>query len=211
MVFILNLKQIKIGSDNFCYVIYLNEKNNNLAAVVDPGFEPEKVINFIEKNNLTLYYIIITHYHSDHSHGVYFLKKEFPDAKIIASKIDGEKIDTYIDLFVNDGDILNLGGIKLEFLLTPGHTLGGICIIIDDKALLTGDTLFIGDCGRTDLPGGDLYEMYKTLKNKIMSLSDKLIVYPGHDYGNKMYDTLGNQKKINKTLNVKNFDDFSKL
>ncbi len=130
---------------------------------------------------------------------------------MIASKLDGEKIDTNIDIFVHDGDILKLSEIELKFLLTPGHTMGGICIIVDNRAILTGDTLFIGDCGRTDLPGGDLYEMYETLQNKIMVLPDDLIVYPGHDYGDKLYDTLGNQKKINKTLNVKNFDDFSKI
>jgi glyoxylase-like metal-dependent hydrolase (beta-lactamase superfamily II) len=211
MVHKLRLKQIRVGSDNFCYIIYSNSNNNNLAAVVDPGFEPEKAINFIKNNRLILCYIVITHYHGDHSYGVNFLKNKYPEAKLIASKLDGEKIDTNIDIFVKDGDILKLGEIKLEFLLTPGHTMGGICIIVDNKAILTGDTLFIGDCGRTDLPGGDLYEMYKTLKNKIMLLSDDLVVYPGHDYGDKLYDTLGNQKKINKTLNVKNFDDFSKI
>ena len=120
-------------------------------------------------------------------------------------------MDNNIDIYVNDGFKLKLGNINLEFILTPGHTPGGICIIIDNKVILTGDTLFIGDCGRADLPGGDLHIMYSTLKNKIMLLSDSLIVYPGHDYGNKPYDTLGNQKKVNKTLNVKNFEDFSKI
>ena len=205
----LELKQIRVGADNFCYVIY--SKKNNLAAIVDPGFEPEKSINFIIKNNLTLYYIIITHNHSDHSYGISSVKKIFPKAKLISSELDGEKMDNNIDIYVNDGFKLKLGNINLEFILTPGHTPGGICIIIDNKVILTGDTLFIGDCGRADLPGGDLHIMYSTLKNKIMLLSGSLIVYPGHDYGNKPYDTLGNQKKVNKTLNVKNFEDFSKI
>ena len=205
----MEIKQIRIGSDNFSYIIY--SKKNNLAAIVDPGFEPEKAIDFIKNNNLTLFYIIITHYHSDHSYGINTVKNYNPKAKVIASKEDGEQIDVDIDIFVNDGDKLKLDEINLEFILTPGHTPGGICIIVDDKAILTGDTLFIGDCGRTDLPGGDLYIMYNTLKNKIMKLSDNLIVYPGHDYGDKPYDILGNQKKVNKTLNAKNFDDFSKI
>ena len=208
-MFYLKLKQIRVGNDNFCYIIY--SKKDNLAAIVDPGFEPEKAINFIINNNLTLYYIIITHHHSDHSYGINSVKNYYPKAKLIASKIDGGKIDADIDIFVNDGDKLKLDEINLEFILTPGHTQGGICIIVENKVILTGDTLFIGDCGRTDLPGGDLHIMYNTLKNKIMSLSDSLIVYPGHDYGNKPYDTLGNQKKTNKTLNVKNFEDFSKI
>ena len=208
-MFDLELKQIRVGADNFCYIIY--SKKDKLAAIVDPGYEPEQAINFIINNDLTLYYIIITHYHSDHSYAVNSVKNQYPEAKLIASKIDGEKIDANIDISVNRGDKLKLGEINLDFILTPGHTQGGICIIIDNKAILTGDTLFIGDCGRTDLPGGDLHIMYNTLKNKIMSLSDSLIVYPGHDYGDKPYDMLGNQKKTNKTLNVKNFEDFSKI
>jgi len=209
MVLYLELKQIRVGKDNFSYIIY--SKKDNIAAIVDPGFEPEKTINFIINKNLTLSYIIITHYHSDHSYGINSLKNNYPKAKLIASKEDGEKIDTHIDIFVKNGETLKLGEIKFEFILTPGHTPGGICIIVENKFILTGDTLFIGDCGRTDLPGGNIHIMYNTLKKKIMSLSDNLIVYPGHDYGEKPYDTLGNQKKINKTLNVKNFDDFVKI
>jgi glyoxylase-like metal-dependent hydrolase (beta-lactamase superfamily II) len=209
MVQELIIKQIRIGIDNFSYIIY-SEKDNS-AIIVDPGFEPEKTINYIINNNLILSYIIITHYHNDHSYGVITIKNKFPKAKIIASKKDGEKIDAKINIFVKDKDKLKLGEIKLDFISTPGHTPGGICIIVNNKALITGDTLFIGDCGRTDLQGGDLQIMYNTLKNKIMKLPDNLIVYPGHDYGNKPYDTLGNQKKTNKTLNIKNFEDFSKI
>lgn len=205
----MKIKQIRIGSDNFCYIIY--SEKQKFAAIVDPGFEPETPIEFIKNNNLTLIYVIITHYHSDHSYGLKSIKKYYPKAKAISSKKDGELLKEDIDIFVKDDDKLKLGEIDLEFILTPGHTPGGICIIVDDKLILTGDTLFIGDCGRTDLPGGNLLVMYNTLKNKINSLSDNLIVYPGHDYGDKPYDTLGNQKKINKTLNVKNFDDFSKI
>jgi glyoxylase-like metal-dependent hydrolase (beta-lactamase superfamily II) len=77
--------------------------------------------------------------------------------------------------------------------------------------IFTGDTLFIGDCGRCDLQDSDICMMYNTLKEKIMKLPDDLIVYPGHDYGNKPYDMLGHQKKVNKVLTVGNFDDFLNL
>jgi len=80
---------------------------------------------------------------------------------------------------------------------------------VDKKALLTGDTLFIGDCGRTDLPGGSLAEMFTSLHEKIMGLPDELIIYPGHDYGEKPFDTLGNQKRTNKTLRARNLTEFS--
>jgi len=115
------------------------------------------------------------------------------------------------DVIVSDGSQLKVGNIVLSFLLTPGHTPGGICIIVDGEAMLTGDTLFIGDCGRTDLPGGSLEEMFQTLQTKIMSLSDELLVYPGHDYGEKPFDTLGNQKRTNKTLRARSLKEFSQI
>jgi len=139
------------------------------------------------------------------------IKKSIPSLKIVASESDGAKLNIGVDVIISDGDQLKLGKVNLKFILTPGHTPGGICIIVDNEALLTGDTLFIGDCGRTDLPGGDLTQMYNSLNEKIKSLPDNLIVYPGHDYGDKPFDTLGNQKRTNKTLLAKNLNDFSKI
>lgn len=203
------IEQIKVGYDNFSYIIYcpINKK----AAIVDPGFNTTKSLQFITENNLTLEYIILTHYHSDHSAETKHLMKIIPSSRLVASKEDGQKLPIKPDVFVSDGSKLNVGNILLSFLLTPGHTPGGICIIIDEKALLTGDTLFIGDCGRTDLPGGNLAQMYKSLNEKIMHLPDQLIVYPGHDYGEKPFDRLGNQKRVNKTLLAKNLNEFSKI
>ena len=154
-------------------------------------------------------FIILTHYHSDHCAETTYIKKAFPSSQIVASTEDGQKLRLKPDIVVSDGTQLKVGNIILSFLLTPGHTPGGICIIVNGTAVLTGDTLFIGDCGRTDLPGGSLKEMFTTLQEKIMSLPDKLIVYPGHDYGEKPFDSLGNQKRTNKTLRVKNFKEFS--
>jgi len=204
----LYLNQIKVGADNFSYVI---NSELNRATVVDPGFQPEKIVDFINSKKLELEYIMLTHYHSDHSSGVNILKNLFPKSKVISSKEDGGKIDAKIDFFVEDGDEIKIDEILINIISTPGHTKGGICIIVNNEAILTGDTLFIGDCGRTDLPGGNLFEMYNTLKNKIMKLPDHLIVYPGHDYGDKPCDSLGNQKCTNKTLVAKNLNEFSKI
>ncbi len=205
----MTIEQIRIGFDNFSYVIYCQKTKK--AAIVDPGYDSSKVIEFISSNNLELEYIINTHYHGDHTSENNRVKNYCPTAKIVASKADGQKLGLKVDLNVYDKDQLSLGNIILTFLLTPGHTPGGICIILDNEAILTGDTLFIGDCGRTDLPGGSLMQMYKTLQEKIISLPDHLIVYPGHDYGDKPFDTLGNQKQTNKTLLAKNLEEFSKI
>ena len=158
--------------------------------------------------NFKIDYIIITHHHSDHTSGVNTIKKDFPQIRLVTSKQDGKGFD--VDVFVSDEDTLKIGNVNLSFILTPGHTPGGICIIVDDKAIITGDTLFIGDCGRCDLPGGSLSQMFESLQ-KIKKLPDQLIVYPGHNYGNKPFDTLGNQKKTNKTLLAKSLEEFSKI
>ncbi len=201
------IEQISVG-DNFSYIIYCPDTNQ--AALVDPGFEPETALELIKKKHLKLKYIINTHHHSDHTAGN--LKAQHHcSCDIIASSIDKTHLAKGVSKHVYDGEILYVGKIKLQFIHTPGHTLDGLCIIVDDKALITGDTLFINDCGRCDLAGGSLTHMFNTLQDKIKRLPDELIVYPGHDYGPKPFDTLGNQKKENRTLTVKSYEEFTKL
>lgn len=205
----MGIEQIRVGYDNFSYVIYC--PTHKKAAIVDPGFDVTKSLQFITKNDLILEYIILTHYHSDHTSETKYLKKKIPSSRIVASREDGQKLSVKTDIVVSDGSQLKLGNILLSILLTPGHTAGGICVIVDKEAILTGDTLFIGDCGRTDLPGGNLEIMFRTLQEKIFTLPNNLIVYPGHDYGEKPFDSLGNQKCSNKTLRVKTLKEFSLL
>jgi glyoxylase-like metal-dependent hydrolase (beta-lactamase superfamily II) len=205
----MTIKQLKTGFDNFSYIVYCLDKKD--ALIVDPSYDASKAINFIKQNNLNLKYVIITHYHLDHTKDIASIKKAIASVKIIASELDGKKLNEKVDLFVKDKQKLKLGKIDLQFILTPGHTPGGICILVDNKALITGDTLFIGDCGRTDLPGGNINQMFKSLQEKIKPLPDNIIVYPGHNYGEKPFDTLGNQKRKNKTLLAKNLEDFSKI
>jgi len=186
------IKQFKIGFDNFSYIIYSIVTKE--AVIVDPSYDASKALNFIKQNNLKLKYIIITHHHFDHSKDIASVKKVFSSAKVIASELDGKKLNEKVDIFVTDGQKLSLRDIVFQFILTPGHTPGGICILVDNKAIITGDTLFIGDCGRTDLQGGNINQMFKSLQEKIKPLPDHVIVYPGHDYGEKPFDTLGNIK-----------------
>jgi hydroxyacylglutathione hydrolase len=202
----LPIKQIKVGFDNFSYVIH-SEKTKE-AAIVDPGFDGNRVLNYIINNNLDILYIIMTHNHSDHTGDINKIKNKVLSAKIVASKYAGRGFD--VSVFVTENFKLKVGDANLRFIMTPGHTPGGICIIVDEQAIITGDTLFIGDCGRTDLLGGSLSEMFNSLQ-KIKKLSDDLIIYPGHDYGELPFDSLQNQKKKNKTLLAKNLQEFSKI
>jgi glyoxylase-like metal-dependent hydrolase (beta-lactamase superfamily II) len=202
------IEQIKVGFDNFFYVIYCDVSKK--AAIVDPGYDSNKILRFVKDMSLNVCYVINTHYHFDHINENQSIKNS-TFSKVVASKIDGKNISSGVDIFIDDNDFLDIGNVKLKFILTPGHTPGGICIIVDNEAIITGDTLFIGDCGRTDLASGDIKAMFNSLHEIIYNLQDNLIVYPGHDYGDKPFDTLGNQKKYNKTLYVKDFNDFLKL
>ncbi|MDP6156537.1 MAG: MBL fold metallo-hydrolase [Candidatus Thermoplasmatota archaeon] len=202
------LKQIKTGLNNFSYVIYCSVSKK--AAMVDPGFDGTGPLRFIDDNVLELVYIINTHHHGDHSAESETIRGE-TDAKIITSRVDSRMLTYDTNILVEDGDNIELGDIKLKFILTPGHTPGGICILVGNKALITGDTLFMGDCGRCDLEGGSLKDMFDSLNNKIKTLPDHLIVYPGHDYGELPFDELGRQKRTNKTLLAGSLEEFSKI
>jgi len=98
----------------------------------------------------------------------------------------------------------------MKFLHTPGHTTDSMCILVDDKALLTGDTLFIGNCGRTDLVGGSDSDMYASLQ-RLKSMGRDILIYPGHHYGEKPWDTLENQMKNNLALRARTFQEFLEL
>ena len=204
----LQVEQIRVGLDNFSYVVYCPVTKN--TAVVDPGFSIHSVLNSISSKRLSLKFAIVTHYHDDHAFALSQVKKS-QSLKTVASKLDSKLLNTSIDLCVDDGDELRLGKGTVHFILTPGHTPGGLCILVDDWALLTGDTLFIGDCGRTDLPGGNTNAMFSSLQKKLMLLPDRLVVYPGHDYGDTPYDTLGNQKKTNKALLAKSVETLQQI
>jgi hydroxyacylglutathione hydrolase len=203
------IEQIRAGSDNFSYLII--SEPDKTAALVDPSLDASAALARIKERSLILDYIFLTHYHTDHTAALAHVKRLHPHAKVAASEQDDKFITPHATLIVKDGTRLHVGAIPLTIIATPGHTPGGICILVDDEALITGDTLFIGNCGRTDLTGGSLKTMFETLHNKIMPLPNHLIIYPGHDYGTKPSDTLGNQKKTNKTLRAKTLQEFARI
>ncbi len=194
-------EQIKQHGDNFSYIIA--DETTKETAVIDPNFNTEVITRLLKKKKLQLKYIINTHGHSDHTAGNEEIKHVF-GAKIVAHKLS--KISK--DISVDEGDTVIIGKIPIKIIHTPGHTHDSICLLVDGKLLLTGDTLFVGECGRTDMTGGSSEELYVSLFNKLMKLDDSVKVYPGHDYGSKSYSTIGIEKRTNYTLEKRTLEEF---
>jgi hydroxyacylglutathione hydrolase len=194
-------KRIQQHGDNFSYIIA--DETTKEAAVVDSSFNASKIIQVLKDEKLDLKYIINTHGHSDHTAGNTELSSMF-GAKIVAHKL--AKVN--FDFAVDDGDTLNVGKVSMQIIYTPGHTADSICLLVDNKKLLTGDTLFVGECGRTDMAGGSAKSMYDSLFNKLLKLNDAVEVYPGHDYGLKPSSTIGEEKKSNYTIQPRSLEGF---
>ncbi len=192
--------QIKHRGDNFSYII--GDDATKEAAVVDPSFNQDAIIPILKDQRLRVKYVIDTHQHMDHTAGNKDIKS-ITGARIVAHKLS----NTRKGIGVVDGDVLKLGNLSIKVIHTPGHSPDGICLLVDKK-LLTGDTLFVGECGRTDLSGGSPKDMYHSLFNKLMKLDDSIEVYPGHDYGATKHSTIGIEKKTNYTLAKRTLDEF---
>ena len=186
--------------ENFAYLI--GDENTGLAAVVDPAWDIEKILKVARKNNLRIVYAINTHHHPDHTSGNDELVNA-TGAKIVAHEASRKRKD----IGAKDGETLHLGSLELKLILTPGHSPDHMCILVNGK-LMTGDALFVGECGRTDLPGGNSEQLYDSLFNKLMKLADDVEVYPGHNYGPKTHSTIGYEKTHNYILKPRTAKEF---
>lgn len=158
---------------------YMLAGAGNSAAVIDPGADYEKLKEALEGNGFKAEAVLLTHGHFDHCGAA----KKFQDAgaRICMHKADAEMIrDFKADVYVSDGDVLNVAGLSIKVMHTPGHSLGGVCYYTDGT-LFSGDTLFHGDVGRTDLKGGDFGQIKKSIQEKLYTLPDDTKVYPGHE------------------------------
>lgn len=188
------------------------------AVVIDPGMgtaeENEEFAGFVEASGLTVRGIVNTHLHLDHCFGANYVKDKYGVAvaahtsdAFLGSNIDDQARkfgirlkgrDVMIDAPLADGDTIQIGDDRLEVIHTPGHTPGGVCLYSADGGfLIAGDTLFKGSVGRTDLPGGDYAQLIGSIKNKLLTLPDATVVYPGHGPAT----TIGDEKKYNPFLN----------
>lgn len=189
-----------------CYIII--DENTLESIVIDPGDEAEKVINFIESENLKLNSIVLTHAHFDHTGGVKGIQNRFScplfmsegeepileNSKYNLSVMFGKDCELKADKIFKDGEEYNFGNLTFSVISTPGHTPGGACYYFkNEKVLFSGDTLFYASVGRTDLMLGNTEDLYKSIRTKLFKLNDDVCVYPGH--GQKT--SIGFEKKYN--------------
>lgn len=194
----LYFRQVKGISDNFSYVI----ADSNNIVIVDPSYNASQLIQLVENLDRSLTFIINTHHHRDHTAGNNQVKNHF-HCQVIAHHLSKINKDREVD----DNELITIDELTFQVIHTPGHTPDSICLLIDNK-LLTGDTLFVGECGRTDILEGNSQDMYYSLFHKILKLPDTTKIYPGHDYGPKPVSTIGYERKTNYTLEPRTVSDF---
>jgi glyoxylase-like metal-dependent hydrolase (beta-lactamase superfamily II) len=185
--------------DNFCYIIACPETRK--AAIIDPGADKGRILNFINEQGLTVEYILATHFHFDHTEAAASLRQQ-TGARLAMHEADIPYYRQEVDVVLYDGDTITVGDtVRLDVLHTPGHSPGGVCYHGDGK-LFTGDTLFVSDSGRTDLPNGDRPTLSASIR-RLMELPEDTMVLPGHDYGPSPTSTLGWEKRHN--MNAKEY------
>lgn len=220
----LYVKQLQLGPmQNFVYLIADPESRD--AVVVDPAWEIDRLLEVVAQDELRLTAALVTHFHPDHLGGNLFgthiqgaaelLARNLP-IKVYLHKSEADYAGRIAGLSGSDivrtdaADALAVGRVSIRMLHTPGHTPGSQCFLVDGR-LISGDTLFIGGCGRVDLPGSDPAQMYDSLVNKLKQLPDDTVLFPGHDYADRPVSTIGEEKRRNVYMRFSRLEDFLHL
>ncbi len=193
----------------FCYLV--GDPASCACALVDPAFDTRHLLDLAAEAGYAVRYVINTHRHPDHCAGNAAIVAA-TGARLMIHRDDADALDGFLnrafcravggrpspppDILLQHNDTIAIGGLTLTVLHTPGHTPGGICLYTPGH-LITGDTLFAGSVGRTDLPGGSAPDLLDSIRKQIYMLPEKTIVWPGHDYGPTPASTVGQEKRTN--------------
>jgi len=217
--------QVPVGEmANFAYLV--GSRSTRECLLVDPAWSVDALLDQAEADGMRVTGALVTHYHQDHVGGSIFgmeieglprlLARAPVPVHVHAHEAEGVRKVTGLspaDLVRHEGgDALELGGARVRLLHTPGHTPGSQCFLVEEPGaagrLVSGDTLFLGSCGRVDLPGGDPEAMFDSLTNRLARLPDDTLLYPGHLYSADPSSTIGEQKRRNPYLRVARLEDF---
>jgi glyoxylase-like metal-dependent hydrolase (beta-lactamase superfamily II) len=213
----LYFKQIQMGPmQNFVYLV--GSKETRKLAVVDAAWDIAEILRIAAEDEMEITHAFVTHTHPDHVGGRFAGTDieginelmERAKAKVVIHKaeVDILKSLSSSDMIkVESGDEIDVGGIKIKLIHTPGHTPGSQCFLVENR-LVSGDTLFIDSCGRVDLPGSSVEDMYVSLTQRLMVLPEETILFPGHNYSRQPTSTIGEQKRTNPYLQFSSLGAF---
>ncbi len=190
------------------YTYLIADETTKEAVLVDPVIEQvERDLKLLQELGLTLRYCLETHIHADHITGTGKLRSLTGCQGIVPENASA----ACADLFIKDGEILRLGEIEIKAIATLGHTDSHMSYLVNASHLLTGDSLFIRGCGRTDFQSGEPGLMYDNVTQKLFTLPDETLVYPGHDYRGQTVSTIAEEKKYNPRFAGKDMASFIQL
>lgn len=216
----LYLKQLEVGPmQNFVYLI--GDRDKREAVVVDAAWDVDAIVEQAQRDDMQITAGLVTHFHPDHLGGammgmqiqgaaellarlpvkIHLHKSEAPFAGRIAGLSDSDMVLT------EAGDELAVGDLTVKFLHTPGHTPGSQCFLVDGN-LVSGDTLFIGSCGRVDLPGSSPEDLWRSLTGTLKALPAETVLYPGHNYSERTTSTIGDESRKNPYMRFERLEDF---
>jgi len=221
----LYFRQVPVGRmANFAYLV--GSRSARQALLVDPAWDVAGLLDVAAGDGMEVVGALATHYHQDHVGGEIFGMSieglarlmEVAPVRVHAHRAEADGLRRLTGLSESDlarhdgGDVIELGRVRVRLLHTPGHTPGSQCFLVEDGAgagrLVSGDTLFLGSCGRVDLPGADPEAMYHSLNGTLRALPDDTIVYPGHLYSTEPSGSLADEKRRNPYLRVASLEQF---